>query len=51
MDASSETAASRHANCPECGGRLSEPVSGSVHCYRKCAKCGEEFQLDDPRLT
>lgn len=39
------------ADCPECGGHLSEPISGSVHCYRKCGKCGEEFQLDDPRLV
>ena len=38
------------SECPECGGPLSEPVSGSVHCYRKCSRCGEEYQLDDPRL-
>lgn len=38
------------SDCPECGGPLSEPVSGSVHCYRKCSRCGEEYQLDDPRL-
>jgi len=39
------------ADCPDCGGRLSEPVSGAVHCFRKCETCGEEFQLDDPRLA
>ncbi|MGP8075813.1 MAG: hypothetical protein ACLP8Y_03635 [Thermoplasmata archaeon] len=38
------------SGCPDCGGKLSEPVSGAVHCYRKCEKCGEEFQLDDPRM-
>ena len=37
--------------CPECGGALSEPISGSVHCFRKCVRCGEEFELDDPRLA
>jgi len=37
--------------CPACGGSLGEPTSGSVHCYRKCSNCGEEFQLDDPRLA
>ena len=39
------------SDCPECGGKLSEPISGDVHCYRKCTKCAEEFQLDDPRIA
>jgi len=38
-------------DCPECRGRLSEPVSGPVHCYRECERCGARFQLDDPRLA
>ena len=39
------------ALCPECGRRLSDPISGSVHCYRRCEGCGEEFPLDDPRVA
>lgn len=36
--------------CPKCGGGLSEPVSGQVHCFVYCLTCQSEFQLDDPRL-
>lgn len=38
-------------SCPECGGPLGEPVSGDVHCYRECEKCGERFDPRDPRLN
>jgi len=37
--------------CPECGGRLGEPVSGDVHCYVECEDCSTRFELKDPRLT
>ncbi len=37
--------------CPLCGGRLTEPVSGDVHCYVDCEDCAERFELDDPRLA
>ncbi len=36
--------------CPECGGRLSEPVSGDVHCVVICLNCGERFDLKDPAI-
>ncbi len=36
--------------CPECGGTLSEPVSGDVHCYVECMRCGVRFDLKDPRI-
>ncbi len=39
------------SRCPVCEGLLSPPVSGDVHCYVYCLRCGTEFQLDDPRLT
>ena len=37
--------------CPNCGGRLSEPISGDVHCYLECTACGERFDLKDPRIA
>jgi transcription elongation factor Elf1 len=37
--------------CPRCGGSLSEPISGEVHCYVECGACGHRFELDDPELT
>ncbi len=37
--------------CPDCGGELSEPVSGDVHCHVVCRACGAKFELDDPRLS
>ncbi len=36
--------------CPDCGGDLSEPIAGDVHCFRRCLDCGAEFELSDPRL-
>lgn len=36
--------------CPDCGGRLSEPVSGAVHCYVECADCGARFDPKDGRI-
>ena len=39
------------SKCPVCQGTLSPPVSGDVHCYVYCQRCGAEFQLDDPRLA
>ncbi len=36
--------------CPECGGPLSEPISGDVHCYVECTHCGARFDLKDPRI-
>ncbi len=47
------TAQTRNAPspCPECGGRLGEPVSGDVHCYVECGRCGTRFDLKDPRIT
>lgn len=41
----------RSENCPACGGSLGEPISGDVHCYVECARCGLRFELDDPRLV
>jgi hydrogenase maturation factor HypF (carbamoyltransferase family) len=38
------------APCPRCGGELTEPISGDVHCYRECTGCGTRFELDDPEL-
>jgi rubredoxin len=43
-------AAPRNATCPDCGGSLSEPVSGDVHCYVLCSSCGHRFDLSDPRV-
>jgi hypothetical protein len=43
-------ATSRSSACPICGGRLSEPISGDVHCYVECTACGERFDLKDPRI-
>lgn len=37
--------------CPRCGGNLTEPVSGDVHCYRECTSCGTRFEMDDPELA
>ncbi|MGC2359118.1 MAG: hypothetical protein WA691_02285 [Thermoplasmata archaeon] len=37
--------------CPSCGGRLSAPVSGDVHCYVECTECRTRFELDDPELS
>jgi transcription elongation factor Elf1 len=37
-------------SCPLCGGELTEPTSGDVHCYVQCRSCGEQFEMDDPRL-
>lgn len=48
-DSTTEKAAP-HGTCPECGGRLSEPVSGDVHCYVECTACGERFDPKDPRI-
>jgi hypothetical protein len=36
--------------CPACGGALGPPVSGDVHCYVVCTRCGARFELDDPAL-
>lgn len=36
--------------CPDCGGRLGEPVSGDVHCYVECVRCRARFDLNDPRI-
>jgi uncharacterized protein (DUF983 family) len=38
------------SSCPACGGRLTEPISGDVHCYVECTVCGERFDLKDPRI-
>jgi uncharacterized protein (DUF983 family) len=51
MEAAPPEAPPPRAVCPVCGGALSEPISGAVHCYRQCEACGEEYQLDDPRLA
>ena len=45
------TARNAPSPCPECGGRLGEPVSGDVHCYVECGRCGTRFDLKDPRIT
>ena len=37
--------------CPRCGEQLSEPISGDVHCYVECSRCGARFELDDPELS
>ena len=37
--------------CPTCGGALSPPVSGDVHCYVECTQCHARFELDDPALA
>jgi hypothetical protein len=37
--------------CPDCGGRLSEPISGEVHCYVECRSCGNRFDLKDGRIV
>jgi len=42
--------ARRVVPCPDCGGALSEPISGDVHCYVECADCGHRFDLKDPRV-
>jgi transcription elongation factor Elf1 len=44
-------AAPRTTACPDCGGLLSEPVSGDVHCYVHCMSCGHRFDLNDPRVN
>jgi len=43
-------AATVKSPCPNCGGRLGEPISGDVHCYVECTACGERFDLKDPRV-
>jgi hypothetical protein len=37
--------------CPDCGGPLTGPISGDVHCFRRCLDCGAEFELSDGRLA
>ncbi len=39
------------AACPACGGPLSPPISGDVHCYVECTVCHARFELDDPELA
>jgi hypothetical protein len=39
------------SKCPECGGELSEPISGDVHCYVECRRCHARFELSDPRIS
>jgi DNA-directed RNA polymerase subunit RPC12/RpoP len=46
-----EPPVARRADCPRCGGRLSEPISGDLHCYVECSRCGEKFELDEPELA
>ncbi|HTP54019.1 MAG TPA: hypothetical protein VML94_03515 [Thermoplasmata archaeon] len=44
-------AAAAPPRCPICAGTLGPPVSRDVHCFVTCLGCGEEFELDDPRLA
>jgi DNA-directed RNA polymerase subunit RPC12/RpoP len=41
----------RPGRCPECDGKLSDPISGGVQCYIECQRCGERFDVKDPRIT
>ena len=40
-----------YGRCPGCGGVLTEPLGGNVHCFVRCTACGAEYELDDPRLA
>jgi hypothetical protein len=46
----SESGSRPRAPCPDCGGRLTDPISGDVHCYVECTACGRRFDLKDPRI-
>ncbi len=50
MEHSTPGASPTERACPDCGGRLGEPVSGDVHCYVECLRCGTRFDLNDPRI-
>ena len=51
MTRAEEPARGHATACPACGGALSPPISGAVHCYVECTVCHARFELDDPELA